>query len=454
MENVGPLRRAVLELGDVTVICGGNNTGKTYATYALYGFLKKARQLSSQFEITDPQFSELFQTGKLAVRYEPDKIIAITRKIFTDAADEYMEELSDILACEAGVLLDATVRVEFDDEDFALLGRRTNSAIHVSTDLSAVLNVNVRRGVINIRINNRDKAQKGFQDGDDMREWISDAVTRVFVKQLFPEAFVASVERTGVMIFRDEISLARDRFVEDMIYGKRMGRQVELPSNYPLPIRDNLKSLLRFRQIRTDHLGPVAMENPKIIGDLADLLGGEYIIDNMMGVRFKPAGSDISLSMAESSSSVRSLLLIGLYVKHMANFGNILIVDEPEMNLHPENQRRIARLFARLANAGVKVLITTHSDYILKELDALILMKRNSPRLREVMEREGYDEKELLKASQLRLYTAEPDLESPDCRGYVLNQTAVTQDHGADARSFDRTIEDMNRLFDEIAWGG
>ena len=39
MENIGIIRYAEFEVGDLTLICGTNNTGKTYATYALYGFL-------------------------------------------------------------------------------------------------------------------------------------------------------------------------------------------------------------------------------------------------------------------------------------------------------------------------------------------------------------------------------------------------------------------------------
>ena len=39
VENLGVLQQAEFELGDLTIICGSNNTGKTYATYALYGFL-------------------------------------------------------------------------------------------------------------------------------------------------------------------------------------------------------------------------------------------------------------------------------------------------------------------------------------------------------------------------------------------------------------------------------
>ena len=39
-KNIGPVHKADLELGDLTVIAGRNNTGKTYIAYTLYGFLK------------------------------------------------------------------------------------------------------------------------------------------------------------------------------------------------------------------------------------------------------------------------------------------------------------------------------------------------------------------------------------------------------------------------------
>ena len=45
-KNLGPIRTADLELGDLTIIAGRNNTGKTYLTYTLYGFLKMWEQWS------------------------------------------------------------------------------------------------------------------------------------------------------------------------------------------------------------------------------------------------------------------------------------------------------------------------------------------------------------------------------------------------------------------------
>ena len=40
IENLGRLNEAELEIADLTVVCGENNSGKTYATYAVYGFLR------------------------------------------------------------------------------------------------------------------------------------------------------------------------------------------------------------------------------------------------------------------------------------------------------------------------------------------------------------------------------------------------------------------------------
>jgi predicted ATPase len=56
----------------------------------------------------------------------------------------------------------------------------------------------------------------------------------------------------------------------------------------------------------------------------------------------------------------------------LAEPGELIIIDEPEMNLHPEAQVKIIEFLAALVNAGLRVLITTHSPYILDHLSNLI----------------------------------------------------------------------------------
>ena len=46
--RIGPVRKADLELGDLTIIAGRNNTGKTYLAYTLYGFLKMWGEIANR----------------------------------------------------------------------------------------------------------------------------------------------------------------------------------------------------------------------------------------------------------------------------------------------------------------------------------------------------------------------------------------------------------------------
>lgn len=41
IENMGVLTKASIELGDLTIVCGRNNTGKTYITNSIFGFLER-----------------------------------------------------------------------------------------------------------------------------------------------------------------------------------------------------------------------------------------------------------------------------------------------------------------------------------------------------------------------------------------------------------------------------
>ncbi len=161
----------------------------------------------------------------------------------------------------------------------------------------------------------------------------------------------------------------------------------------------------------------------------------------------------------KASSAVRSLLDIGFYIRHVAKKGDLLMVDEPELNLHPENQRRVARLFSRLVNAGIKVFITTHSDYIIKELNTLIMLSNDKPYLKEIANREGYIDEELISADEIKVFMAEDAVVRVDgnqrkIKCPTLTAADIDPELGIEARSFDVTIETMNRIQEEIIWGG
>jgi predicted ATPase len=77
-----------------------------------------------------------------------------------------------------------------------------------------------------------------------------------------------------------------------------------------------------------------------------------------------------------TASIIKTLSSLVVYLKHRAKDNDLIIIDEPEINLHPENQIILTRIFARLANKGFRLLISTHSDYIVRELNNLLILSR------------------------------------------------------------------------------
>ena len=66
IKNLGPINEAEIELGDLTIICGKNNCGKTYLTYSLYSFLAKVRK-AFLFRGPDTAFDECRKEGKCII---------------------------------------------------------------------------------------------------------------------------------------------------------------------------------------------------------------------------------------------------------------------------------------------------------------------------------------------------------------------------------------------------
>ncbi|MBF0132555.1 MAG: DUF3696 domain-containing protein [Magnetococcales bacterium] len=59
--------------------------------------------------------------------------------------------------------------------------------------------------------------------------------------------------------------------------------------------------------------------------------------------------------------------------------GDLLIMENPEAHLHPQGQVRIGELISRVADAGVQLIIETHSDHILNGIRVAVRQKRCTP---------------------------------------------------------------------------
>jgi predicted ATPase len=72
------------------------------------------------------------------------------------------------------------------------------------------------------------------------------------------------------------------------------------------------------------------------------------------------------------SSMVTEIAPVVLYLRDLLNEGDLFIIEEPESHLHPKNQVRIAEVLTQLRADGLRLLVTTHSDYLLAEMSNAI----------------------------------------------------------------------------------
>ena len=92
-------------------------------------------------------------------------------------------------------------------------------------------------------------------------------------------------------------------------------------------------------------------------------------------------------------------------------------------------------------HAGVRVLITTHSDYLVKELNNLIMLSGDFDGKEELLKKLKYDPEDALDPGRIRAYVAENG---------TLTACGVDK-YGMDMPNFDRTIDDINRVTSEIS---
>lgn len=453
--NLGVVDFAEVELDNMTLICGENNTGKTYVAYSVYGFLMywhEAFLLPIPLQIV----RDLDEKGTVSFDLEP--IISDPSKVLEIACKTFREKLPRVFASPASRFTSTSFSVQVTSSTVALESEfersfSIGSNEFVITKSRNSLHLNVSRVV---GIGSRQQIPASA-----VQRLVGQVSKDVIFGSELPKPFIISAERTGAAMFKNELNLQRNRLIEEI--GRTQGDIdpfeliTKTYTDYPLPVKANI-DFARKREAILAEQSYLAKVHKDILIEYEDIIGGEFHVDREDILRFTPKGSKARLSMDESSSSIRSLLDLGIYLRCVASRGDLLVIDEPELNLHPQNQRRVARLLARLVNVGIKVLITTHSDYLIKELNLLILMHSKDERIRAISEREGYLPGETLDPETVRVYVAQTEAlkkqgrkRKSNCR--TLSNVPLTPETGIEIRSFDNAIEQMNQIQDQLLYG-
>lgn len=121
IKNLGPIKEANIELGDLTIICGKNNCGKTYLTYTLYAFL---HEIKRNFILSD--FADAFETcykegcSSLNISYVKQNF----NNSLLNAIPGFIKHIPELLAINPSTIVATQCLASLDDEEFEIFKKQ------------------------------------------------------------------------------------------------------------------------------------------------------------------------------------------------------------------------------------------------------------------------------------------------------------------------------------------
>lgn len=441
IKDLGNIKEANIKLNNLVIFTGESNSGKTYLNYLLYALLDQRYSFGNS-----GLFLDIAKQAKEKGLYEIelDKFIENNlEKIVNGFKNSFKRSLPQFFS---------TTQEMFKNFDIELNSHELYNMQELKRDsFSEKLTIG-KNDLICELIKEEDSLKISIvvkdakAPNDIYADFLEKHISEILMKPLYHNTFILPAERSGLSLFYQELNSTRNALINNLQKAKINPMDVIkdlILSKYPQPIADFIEFLNN-----TQYLKKSKSDLSDITNYLhTEIISGKYKVDKD-GIQFLPYKTGYKsnnfqdkIDLHLSSSTVKTFFSLDFYITHLAKKDDVLIIDEPELNLHPDNQRKVARLIARLVNAGVKVILSTHSDYIIKELNNLIMLSEEFSSKQDLMKKYKYNQTEILNLENVS--------------GYLVKDGEViplenSLNEGIIATTFDEVINKLNSVSDDI----
>lgn len=404
-ENLGPIKKVEVDLSKRLILfTGQNNTGKTYLANAVY-------------EEADPILLDILMTNITAflranwsTNIDLTSLFDNTKKGERLYSMEYLNNNNIIKNFKSCLIIDEKDKELLKKIIFESYIDKDSSGIY----LKGYYNKNKGSMILSIsEVALKIITENKIKDNKDPIVDIAFFFEKI-IRQLFFKRFFIPAERAGISIFNKELNVIESTY-KDIVNYKNITdyKKTEITSKFKFNIEKLKESRsFRYRQSVIGYISFIenldATRNKKgQYGKLADelentILKGKVFIDDIGQIKYTDTRMKEAIDLNRASSTVHSLSSLSLYLRYEAKEGDTIMIDEPELNLHLDNQILVARFLGRLVNEGFRVIVSTHSDFIVKEINNLIMMSNEFKDKKEIMKEYGYSDKEIIKPEQVQ----------------------------------------------------
>ncbi|WP_424947570.1 AAA family ATPase [Candidatus Spongiihabitans sp.] len=417
VKNFGPIRTANVDVKPMTVFVGPSNTGKSYLAILIYSIIKvlgddgdiwENMHYKIRKEMDKGEKSDLAKLQKNQVTLtvkEIEKRFLLWANIFSASWKEqfvycFGEEGRKMMMNENGKI---SIVISGSKNQLILdLSSPDNSKLtdEKKLKLCTLINNDLLK-IIKDRFDEEEPDERAIFHRHIMQRYYAEILVKHFSTSLLDkeEGISAHTVPHYLPAIRGGIMQSHRTLVSALIERAPMAGLSKVP---PIPLfngvlSDFMQKLInmdvsiadrrfqrRYGFYRKSLYNHDRKKQRKKIDEIGKgiekkIMGGEINVQ-MSETRypdfryaFESDGKKHDLPLMSVSSMVSELAPVSLFARHHVNCDDLFIVEEPEAHLHPAAQVEISNILVQLVNAGVHVLITTHSDNILEQIGNCIL---------------------------------------------------------------------------------
>ena len=382
LKNIGKIRKAEIELKGITVIAGENNTGKSTVGKALYCMfnslyglkneIRQTRRLMLEYMIYD-SFDMEFKSwhidiGRLAERIiagrtggENEDVQVWLKKTVLDYLDEY-----------PGFKEDCRERIK--EEQIEPFLKKIKEFLAISDEAIAVR-------ILQKNIDAEFKGQIGSFSAVKTESEIGLKIKDREIRADLEGKQVLYLE--GMADLKTQAFYLDDPFILDELFsgrgfmtaGRRLDQMPESSRNF-MTHRNRLKYCLESQEVHSGVEGVIEelmidSRMKRILDKIDTVCHGELRPSERSGCQLSDNAFAEPLCAENISTGLKTFIILKiLLVKGYLEDNGTIILDEPEVHLHPEWQLVFAELIVLLQKEfGMHILLNTHSPYFLNALE-------------------------------------------------------------------------------------
>lgn len=422
IENFGPVKEFTFDTQKkFHLIVGNNNVGKSYVLTIYYFIVKSLLEFGSLGPLNRRMFLYEFaddeeETPKQEI-IDFKNLIKDKKSRSLNASNFYRHLAKEFLQQSVGEDFSKKVKSSYSEHNSISNSFSDSNIAKVTVDLGNVsfslegnidefkiTNINFNHGVI-LRYSKQNRSTTII--GKDLVIYAStaedaDAIINKFRSVCVRRVIQSLIDAVENILDIDYLPASRSGLYQALsafgqIIAELSKSRSFLTSKIELP---GISGQLSDYFIRLTNI--VAIDrNVQRFEDLAanietDVLNGRIEFDfEEKKLFYIPNGTTLRLDISSTSSMVSETAPIVAYIRHVIawntdepsirnrvrrrnkttpiEFKKILIVEEPEAHLHPENQIKMTRFYAELAQLGVSVIMTSHSNYVFNKASNLVI---------------------------------------------------------------------------------